>query len=257
MASDLGYIYRIENKLNGKKYIGLTRKSIEERWGQHVRVANRYNKTYLHRAITKYGAGNFEIMWYASTWDMAYLGELERLIIIDVEPEYNQTNGGEVTLGRKYSDAVRDIIRTKNTGKKRSAAHCAKMSIIKREQLRNDPELLAKARAALAKGRANPNNAKNRIIAAANSARGRVWSMEARRKLSAACMGRVYGKDIIDKMRESKRMGVRCIEVGEIYKCAQDAADKLGICKTSISKVCKGTRKTAGGLHFEYIKVVI
>ena len=31
----MGYIYKIENKLNGKKYIGQTVKPLEKRFSQH------------------------------------------------------------------------------------------------------------------------------------------------------------------------------------------------------------------------------
>lgn len=57
----MGYIYKIENKLNGKKYIGQTIKSLEKRFSQHK---NNYTKSYfsqlaLYQAFQKYGIDNF------------------------------------------------------------------------------------------------------------------------------------------------------------------------------------------------------
>lgn len=57
----MGYIYKIENKLNGKKYIGQTIKSLEKRFSQHQ---HNYNKPYfsqlvLYKAFNKYGIENF------------------------------------------------------------------------------------------------------------------------------------------------------------------------------------------------------
>ena len=57
----MGYIYKIENKLNGKKYIGQTIKSLEKRFSQHQ---HNYNKSYfsqlaLYQAFNKYGIENF------------------------------------------------------------------------------------------------------------------------------------------------------------------------------------------------------
>lgn len=57
----MGYIYKIENKLNGKKYIGQTVKPLEKRFNQHQ---NNYTKPYfsqlvLYKAFNKYGIENF------------------------------------------------------------------------------------------------------------------------------------------------------------------------------------------------------
>ena len=57
----MGYIYKIENKLNGKKYIGQTVKPLEKRFSQH---RNNYTKPYfaqlvLYKAFNKYGIDNF------------------------------------------------------------------------------------------------------------------------------------------------------------------------------------------------------
>ena len=57
----MGYIYKIENKLNEKKYIGQTVKSLEKRFSQHK---HNYNKPYfsqlvLYQAFNKYGIENF------------------------------------------------------------------------------------------------------------------------------------------------------------------------------------------------------
>ena len=57
-----GYIYCIMNKVNGKKYIGQTIRTIKQRWGDHLRK-QKYNKDnqYLYTAMQKYGKENFSI----------------------------------------------------------------------------------------------------------------------------------------------------------------------------------------------------
>ena len=57
----MGYIYKIENQINGHIYIGQTAKTLEKRFSQHK---NNYNKPYfsqlaLYKAFNKYGIENF------------------------------------------------------------------------------------------------------------------------------------------------------------------------------------------------------
>jgi len=48
---------------------------------------------------------------------------------------------------------------------------------------------------------------------------------------------------------------VRCIETKEKYCSAREASKQTGISSTSISKVCHGSRKTAGKFHWEFIDI--
>ena len=54
MTKIYGRIYCIENKINHKKYIGLTTRSIEERFSEHCKA-----DTVIGEAIRKYGVDNF------------------------------------------------------------------------------------------------------------------------------------------------------------------------------------------------------
>lgn len=58
-----GYIYLIENKINGKKYVGQTSRSLEERWKEHCTeyLKREFEKRPLYDAIKKYGLENFSI----------------------------------------------------------------------------------------------------------------------------------------------------------------------------------------------------
>ena len=48
-----------------------------------------------------------------------------------------------------------------------------------------------------------------------------------------------------------------CVETGEVFCSITDAAEKYGIDKSSITKVCNGNRKTAGGMRWKYAPTVI
>lgn len=58
----MGYIYKVTNTVNGKAYVGQTRRTIEQRWKQHVYNSFNeapYNKGPFHCAIKKYGVDAF------------------------------------------------------------------------------------------------------------------------------------------------------------------------------------------------------
>lgn len=54
-----GYIYKIENLINGKCYIGQTTTTIEHRWGQHK--SDNTSPNPMYKAFRKYGIENFSI----------------------------------------------------------------------------------------------------------------------------------------------------------------------------------------------------
>ena len=55
-----GYIYKITNKINNKIYIGqVYNKSINDRFKRHINEASKLSRSYVDRAINKYGSSNF------------------------------------------------------------------------------------------------------------------------------------------------------------------------------------------------------
>lgn len=54
-------IYKITNKINGKRYIGQTKQTLELRFKGHVRNAKNKVNRYLYDAMNKYGYPNFFI----------------------------------------------------------------------------------------------------------------------------------------------------------------------------------------------------
>lgn len=105
-----GFIYCIRNLVNGRRYIGLTTKSVKTRWIGHVSSAlsrSENSCALLSRAIRKHGADNFEVFELDRAHSVA---ELRRKECLWIEKEmtaaphgYNLTDGAEghvVWLGR-------------------------------------------------------------------------------------------------------------------------------------------------------------
>jgi group I intron endonuclease len=55
-----GHVYLITNLVNGRKYVGCTKNSIEHRWKKHLREAKKGTRA-LCRAIRRYGAEQFKL----------------------------------------------------------------------------------------------------------------------------------------------------------------------------------------------------
>ena len=237
-----GFIYVVTNKINGKQYVGLTSISVAHRWSEHKTCANIGKKTYFYSALRKYGPDAFEISTYASVLNKSDLSRVEREIIQQLSPAYNQTNGGEVTFGRKYDDATKERIRQGSLGRKRTPEQKEIQRRISKERWDTNPEFRAICLAAAAKGRANVDREKQRK-ATGNAARGRIWSAESRAKLSTSCMGRVYGPEVIDRMAASKRKAVKCNETGEIFSCREEAAKATGVSKRTVFRDVQGEKR--------------
>lgn len=88
-----GCVYCIENTLNGKKYIGITTRTIKERFAEHCKA-----KSYIGKAIRKYGVENFKL------YELAVVNSREELCNLEVyyiekyntlKSGYNQTIGGD------------------------------------------------------------------------------------------------------------------------------------------------------------------
>ena len=115
-----GYIYKIENKINKKVYIGKTEQlNPMTRWTDHKREAtkNRYIKKGLYRAIRKYGIDNF-IFTILEKCNPGNINDKEQEYIKLYKSNknkygYNQTVGGD---GRQFYYPEEKIVKEYLTG---------------------------------------------------------------------------------------------------------------------------------------------
>lgn len=251
MKQPAATVYLVTNLVNGKKYVGVTRFSIEKRWREHLN--RRHLRTRLLQAITKYGSQNFAIEPVASCLSIDAACEVERTVIQHLKPEYNQTNGGEFTCGKRVSREVVERIIAKNTGLKRTPEMNKANSEQAKARYASNPEYKAKIHASLEKARACCNEEK-RIAAARLANTGKKRTDQERAHLRAVHLGMRHTQEVLDRIAAAKRKPIQCSTLyNERFVSCEDAAEKLGISTSSIYKVCSGARESVQGLCFSYI----
>lgn len=115
-----GIIYLITNKLNHKRYVGLTIQTIDRRWKYHqeqARANHIKSEDSLHTAIREFGAGNFLIEQIDSGTSKKDLEQKEKEWIKKlnslVPMGYNISTGG-ISGGSNSKPIVIDTIRFKS-----------------------------------------------------------------------------------------------------------------------------------------------
>jgi len=133
-------IYKIENKSNGKIYVGQTQRTLQERIREHKRKSRKLS--YIDRAIKKYGLENFIVEVIEECETIDELNEREKFWIRELNCKipngYNLTDGG---LGRVVTDKERKNksesqkghVVSEETRKKISKANTGKTHVVTEE----------------------------------------------------------------------------------------------------------------------------
>lgn len=109
-----GLIYKIENQVNGKVYIGQTTQALCRRKAEHLtrlRANKRQHK--LYQALRKYGEDSFSFLEIASVPNIEDLDDVEIEIIAQYNSfnrGYNSTAGGD-TLSQETKDKIAEKMR--------------------------------------------------------------------------------------------------------------------------------------------------
>lgn len=101
-------VYIHTNKINGKRYVGVTKMNVNHRWENGY--GYRENQPHFHNAILKYGWDNFDHEIFADGLSEKQALHLEYLLILSLRTQnpqygYNMTIGGEYNpmFMRKHS----------------------------------------------------------------------------------------------------------------------------------------------------------
>ena len=186
-------VYVISCKVTGKRYVGITKNGIENRFNEHLQLANKGVKRVLYDAIRKYGKQNFTIteLCIAFSWENACL--IEQALIKEFNSKvpfgYNMTEGGEGTIGWVAPQEVKQLWSEQRKGRiwteEQNEARSAKV-----KQQWADPEFRRMRQEAM---------------------QGRKWTDEQRAKKSASMKGmpgRKHTPETIAKIVASKKARV-------------------------------------------------
>lgn len=219
------------NAVNGKKYVGITKRKPEYRWGKD---GNGYKgSARFENAIKKYGWDNFkhEIILSGLSKDEAENAEIRLIKEFNSSDEkygYNLALGGKAN---EFTESTRKKLR-KSWEKRR-----IKFNIPRNPRVRKYESL----------------DEYKKVLSE------RMKSPEMREKQRMSVLGRKHTNEEIEKMSKShighkpyRRTPVYCVDTGKMYMSTCDAERDTGINHSNITRCCKGRTKRAGGYVWEY-----
>lgn len=234
-------IYCITNTINGKKYVGMTSRSVHDRWREHVVDSEReYNTMYhspLQADIREYGEDCFTHRVLVTTEDKELAMQLEDEATIILNTHVPNGYNRQVGHHSVCSEETKRKISEGMGGEK----HYMYGKHLSEETKKKISESIS--------GEKNPNYGKHP-------------SEETKRKMSESTRGENhpnYGKHLSEetkrKIGEKTSKPVVCIETGMVFDSCRVASEWAGLkSATNIGECCNGKRKTAGGYHWMWLE---
>jgi hypothetical protein len=209
-------IYKAENLLNGKVYIGATTYSVEQRKLDHVERAVRGEKNKFHEAISTYGIDAFTWEQIDTAESIDELAKKEKKYVLRFrakEDGFNSDEGGGFKK-RIYQFSLLDgsLLFTYDN------LHEAANSIGSTKQ-----------------------HISRACLSINKSYGGYYWSYEF-----------PFNPKLDKRFKAVEQIGNDGNVIAK-YKSIAEAAYITGVSKNSIAKVCRGERKLAGGVYWRVI----
>lgn len=217
-------VYEHINKINNKKYIGITCQTLNGRCGKK---GQNYKNKYFKNSILKYGWDNFEhnILFNNLPADEAKQIEIELIEKYNTtngEFGYNISQGGDIGNGlsginhplygiHKYGENA------PNFGKKHSLDARLAMS-----------------------------DAHKKMVGELNSFYGKHHSEESKELIRQSKIGKFTGSD------HNNAKSIINLDTQEIFGSLIECSQFYNIHSSNIVKVCHGERKATGGYRFAY-----
>lgn len=273
-------VYVHVNKINQKKYVGITSKPPEERWKKD---GYGYKTQNFYYAIQKYGWGNFEhiILDTGLTYEEANAKEKEYIEKYDsCKNGYNCSYGGDGTNGFVWTqESKKRMVETRIKNESFKGKNNPAYGKSPKERL--SPEMYKKWRESLI---TNYNFPANKIICInTGEIFDRVGKVAEKYNTSPKNVTnciikhqslRIHFDDyhlyyvfdyydenkeynLIDYCYKYSKKSVICLETKEVFWTSNDAGQIMNIPGCSIARVCRKERKGINGYHFMYVKEYI
>lgn len=268
-----GLIYLITCLVNGKKYVGVTTRSLKERLREH-----RNGNQCIDRAIRKYGWENFTVEVLEECNSKQELDERERFWIIELDCKvpngYNVADGGEGSagwhqtpeacariaaansgenhpmFGKHHTPESKALIRASSKGRRQSEETKVKLSAVQPEKHAviciETGEIFDSVTAAARHYNINRSNLTLICRQHQRTIDGKhFWYLEDYNNATEIIIPP-------PKTKPQKRK-VICLETGTIFETIRAAAQWLGMVHGAVSRACR-IHYAAGGYHFRYLE---
>ena len=221
----LGYIYCYTNKINGKKYIGQTMRTLAARAGKNG--VNYKTQWLFWRAIKKYG-------W--NTFSAEILETVETESIKDLKKQLNSLEKHWINFYHTYIHDPECHGYNADLG---GSTHPAS------EETRRKISASLKGKAPWNKGltKETDERVRNAKPSSTTWKKGHLNSPEAMQRAHEASRG--------ENSKVAKK--VICVETGEVFVSGADVARKYNCSPASISRCLHGTIKTVAGMHWKFL----
>lgn len=210
-------IYKVINTVNNEVYIGATTTSVRQRQLDHNERANRGESGKFQDAIRTYGTDAFKYEQIFTACSIDELAVKEKQYIIEYkakEKGYNADSGGGVKKS-VFQYSIKD-------GKLVNTYNC----------LQDAAKVI----------NATKQNLSNVCLSVNHTYRGFYWSYNYEEPFKP--IGDERKKEVLQYALEGYLIAK--------YVSVSEASKQTGIVKTSIAKVSRGERKTAGGFMWKY-----
>lgn len=265
-------IYTATNLINGKQYVGLTTKTLEQRVRGHMNDVIRHPDIKFYRAISKYGHDNFKFKVIEDDIsDLSKLKEREVYWISELDTYYNGYNstfGGDdspmwhdsscikISIANKdkiVSATTRQKLREVHIGRKgtpHTEAHKKHMSEIMTGRV-----IGPKCRKNMSRAQMGKRQSKEHVEKRVKRIRGVAKTPEHRAKLAANLLENGFRASGAEHPRSISvhQMDKETGDIINSFDTIGDAEIKMGVKKGNgqISRCINGKRKTAFGYVWE------
>ena len=243
-------VYMHINKINNKKYIGITKTSVNKRWGCNGTGYRDNKQSVFYRAIQKYGWDNFEhkILYENLSQDEACNIEVKLIKEYKTQNKnfgYNVQPGGQLgNSGITFSEESKKKMSEAHKGKKLTEEHKKKIS----QGCRGHKPCVH-------------SEETKKKLSQINT--GKTLSEDIKHKISKSLTGIKRSPETLQKRKNNNPMNVSvyCPELNMTFQTISDAAKYTGAVRSNIQQCLRGKRHTAGKhketnqkLHWEKVE---